>query len=89
MRKSMTIRLDPVVLEKGRRRASSQNRTLSNYIEALMRQDLGLTEPEASIEVIAPADIRQCEPAPLEGESPTRYAFRKRLFNALLDEGGY
>jgi len=89
MRKSMTIRLDPMVLEEGRRRASSQNRTLTNYIETLMRRDLQLTEPEATIEVIAPADIRKYEPVPLKGESPRRYEFRKRLFDAILDEGGY
>jgi hypothetical protein len=89
MRKSMTIRLDPVVLEEGRKRASAQNRTLTNYIETLMRQDMRLGESEATVEVIAPADIRKYEPTPLQGESPKRYAFRKRLFEAILDEGGY
>lgn len=89
MRKSMTIRLDPVVLEEGRKRASAQNRTLTNYIETLMRQDMRLAEPESSIEVIAPADIRKYEPVPLEGESRKRREFRKRLFDAILDEGGY
>jgi hypothetical protein len=46
--------------------------------------------PDASpVQVIAPRDIRDYEPVPLPGESPKRRAFRRRLFTAILDKGGY
>ena len=89
MRKPMTIRLDPTVLDEARKRAETENRTLTNYIETLLRRDLRLQESEPSIEVIAPADIREYEPVPLKGETRKRYEFRKRLFTAILDESGH
>jgi len=89
MRTSMTIRLDPAVLAEARRRAALENRTLTNYIETLLRRDLRRAEVEPAIDVIAPADIRRYTPVPLKGESPRRRAFRKRLFTAILDEGGH
>lgn len=89
MRTSMTIRLDPAVLAEARRRAAMENRTLTNYIETVLRRDLRLAEAGPAIEVIAPPDIRRYTPVPLHGESPRRRAFRSRLFTAILDEGGY
>jgi hypothetical protein len=42
MRQLMTIRIDPDVLEAARGRAFAENRTLTNYIETVLRKDLGL-----------------------------------------------
>lgn len=54
-----------------------------------MRRDLSPGERGSRLEVIAPADMRDYEPAPIEGESAERHEFRQRLFSAVLDEGGY
>lgn len=86
MRETLTLRLNPDVVKAAKRKAQADNRTLTNYIETLMIRDL---QGGSSLQVIAPADIRKYEPVPLEGESPKRYEFRKRLFDAILDEGGY
>ena len=40
MRQSVTMRLDPNVLKAARQKAISDNRTLTNYIETLLRRDL-------------------------------------------------
>ena len=40
MRQSMTIRLDQEVLSQARSYAESENRTLTNYIETLIKIDL-------------------------------------------------
>lgn len=42
MRQLMTIRIDPDVLNAARGRATDENRTLTNYIETVLRKDLGL-----------------------------------------------
>jgi hypothetical protein len=42
MRQLLTIRIDPDVLEAARGRAVDENRTLTNYIETVLRLDLGL-----------------------------------------------
>jgi len=88
MRKSMTIRLDPEILEQARKHAAAENRTLTNYIETLLRRDLRLVDSGPAIEVIAPTGLRGYRPVPVAGESRRRREFRKRLFTALLDESG-
>ena len=42
IRQLMTIRIDPDVLDAARDRATDENRTLTNYIETVLRRDLGL-----------------------------------------------
>ncbi len=42
MRQLLTIRIDPDVLDAARGRAVDENRTLTNYIETVLRLDLGL-----------------------------------------------
>lgn len=42
MRQLLTIRIDPDVLDAARDRAVDENRTLTNYIETVLRLDLGL-----------------------------------------------
>ena len=88
MRQSMTIRLDPTVLKAARNRARRQNRTLTNYIETVLRQDLDLDSSDDHLEVVAPPGLREYEPIPIAGESRKRREFRRRLISALLDESG-
>ncbi len=84
----MTIRMDPDVLEAAKRRARSENRTLTNYVETVLRRELRLTFEDASLDVIAPPDIRSYEPAPLPGESAKKRRLRRKLHAAILDKGG-
>jgi hypothetical protein len=84
MRESMTIRLDPGVVAAAKRRAQRENRTLTNYIETVLRRDLRLTEDDRTLSVIAPADIRDYAPVKVGGESERRRRFRRELHRALL-----
>ena len=86
MRQPMTIRLEADILAAAKRRAAGDNRTLTNYIETLVPRDLSASEQGFRLEVIAPADIRDYEPVPIDGESAERHDFRRRLFSAILDE---
>lgn len=68
MRKSMTIRLAEDVLEVAKVRASSENRTLTNYIETPIRKDIVMAAkndaPEAAIDLRdeAPRSVFIAEP---------------------------
>lgn len=89
MRKPITVRLDPAVLEAARGRAQSDNRTLAEYIESLVRKDLRIDEHAAELEVVAPADIRDSTAVPLPGETDEDRKRRDAVFAAVLDAGGY
>ena len=89
MRQPVTVRLDPDVLKVAKAKASGDNRTLTNYIETLMRRDLHLAASEGTIEVIAPANIRDSVPIPMEGETPEQLKRRNDLFLAVLEAGGH
>ena len=87
MRKSMTIRMDPDLLEAAKRRARGENRTVTNYIETVLRKDLRLTP--ADIEVWAPPDIREFELIREAGEDDEHFDARRRLIASILDRAGY
>ncbi len=89
MRQPVTVRLDPDVLKVAKAKAVGDNRTLTNYIETLMRRDLHLAAPEPTLEVIAPANIRDSVAVLLEGESPEQLKRRNDVFLAVLEAGGY
>ena len=89
MRQSVTMRLDPDVLMAAKRKAVGDNRTLTNYVETLMRRDLQLDAAEPTLEVIAPADIRNSVAVPLAGETEEERKRRDDVFFAVLDAGGY
>lgn len=89
MRHSVTMRLDPDVLAAARSKAASDNRTLTNYVETLMRRDLEMGNSEASLEVIAPGDIRQSVAVPMPDETEAERRRRDEVFQAVLDAGGY
>lgn len=89
MRQPVTVRLDPAVLDAARGRAKSDNRTLTNYIETLMRRDLQMGGAEPVIEVIASADIRTSTAVPVPDETEEERKRRDEVFFAVLDAGGY
>ncbi|WP_162937465.1 hypothetical protein [Indioceanicola profundi] len=89
MRQSVTMRLDPSVLSAARNKATHDNRSLTNYVETLMRKDLQMRPDEPSIEVIAPPDIRRAVAVPLPGETEEERQRRDAIFHAVLDAGGY
>lgn len=89
MRQSVTMRFDPTVLRAARGKAVSDNRTLTNYIETLMRRDLQLSAAEPSLEVIAPADIRDSVAVPLPDETEEARKRRDEVFFAVLDATGH
>jgi hypothetical protein len=86
MRQSVTMRLDPAVLKAARKKAARDNRSLTNYVETLMRRDL--QRAEATLEVIAPADIRDSRAVPLPGETKAERKRRDDIFLAILDAAG-
>jgi hypothetical protein len=67
MRQSMTIRLDPSVIEAAKGRAQTENRTLTNYIETVLRRDLGLLAAAA-----LPESPRASEAATAAQQAPVR-----------------
>ncbi len=89
MRQSVTMRLDPDVLKAARGKATRDNRTLTNYIETLMRRDLEMGAMEPVLEVIAPADIRKSQAVPLADETDEQRQRRDEVFFAVIDAGGY
>lgn len=89
MRQSVTLRLDPSLLKAARSKAAGDNRTLTNYIETLMRRDLQIADEEPILEVIAPPDIRNSVAVPLPGETQQECQRRDAIFNAVLDAGGF
>jgi hypothetical protein len=89
MRQSVTMRFDPDVLRAARGKAVGDNRTLTNYIETLMRRDLQLGVTEPSLEVIAPADIRNSIAVPVPDETEEERKRRDDVFFAVLDASGY
>ena len=89
MRRSITMRIDPEVLKAARRRATADNRTLTNYIETLVRRDLQTDPNTRHLEVIAPPDIRKWKPVPIPGETAAERKRREAIFQAVLDASGH
>lgn len=85
MRQSVTMRLDPNVLKAARQKAISDNRTLTNYIETLLRRDLQTTDDEPRLQMIAPDDIRNSTAVPVEGETQEERKRRDDVFFAIID----
>jgi hypothetical protein len=83
------MRLDPKVLKAARSKASRDNRTLTNYVETLLRKDLQMGAGEPALEVIAPEDIRKSVAVPMPGETDEERKRREDVFRAVLDAGGY
>jgi hypothetical protein len=71
------------------RPADCPDRTLTNYIETLMRRDFQLSAAEPSLEVIAAVDIRNSAAVPLSDETEEERKRRDDVFFAVLDASGY
>jgi hypothetical protein len=84
MRQSVTMRFAPDVLKAARSKAIQDNRTLTNYIETLVRRDLRMEAGEPILEVIAPADIRNSVAVPVPGETDEERKRRDDVFFAVL-----
>lgn len=89
MRQSVTMRFAPDVLEAAKNKARDDNRTLTNYIETLVRRDLALSPGEPALEVVAPAGIRDSVAVPLPGETDEDRKRRDAVFFAVLDASGH
>ena len=89
MRQSVTMRFDPDVLKAARVKAVGDNRTLTNYIETLVRRDLQIRGSDPTLEVIAPDDVRDFVPIALPDETETERRRRNAIVSAVLDVGGY
>jgi hypothetical protein len=83
------MRFDPDVLMAAKGKAVGDNRSLTNYIETLMRRDLQLSVAEPTLEVIAPADIRKSVAVPFSDETEEDRKRRDEVFFAVLEAGGY
>ncbi|WP_299440587.1 hypothetical protein [uncultured Rhodospira sp.] len=88
MRQSVTMRLDPDVLKAARLKAAGDNRTLTNYVETLMRRDLQPAAADPDLVVIAPADVRDFVPVTITGETEDERNRRADIVSAVLDASG-
>jgi hypothetical protein len=89
MRKPMTIRIDTEILAAAKKRARRENRTVTNYIETVLRRDLEMMPTTEEVEVYAPADVRRWRIVPKPGEAKERTKLAERAFKKILDRAGY
>jgi hypothetical protein len=91
MRQSMTIRLDQTVLGLAKAHANNDNRTLTNYIETLIRKDIGNSEmlssnPFDDIPVsvfIAESVPKRLITDPREGDTPEDVEQRQNYLDII------
>jgi hypothetical protein len=86
--KALTLRLDPARFGRLAAAAARENRTPTNYVETLVLRDLEAKEDARRVITLSVApETVDMTPGVLErgeGESDSRYAQRKALFDALL-----
>ncbi|MBI5164366.1 MAG: hypothetical protein HY985_10745 [Magnetospirillum sp.] len=100
MRQSMTIRLEQDVLKVAKVRAKSENRTLTNYIETLIRKDITMSQkmPAQSLSISprddAPMTVFLAEPTterlitdPRDGDTPEDVASRQEYLDIITGWG--
>jgi hypothetical protein len=95
MRKSLPLRIDPVLLRQAKTRADAERRTLTEYVEAALRRELarkGRTRKGRELTVVVHPSlrksIRKFKSAPVPGETKKERAARDRLVQDLLDVAG-
>jgi hypothetical protein len=95
MRKSQPLRVDPVLLREAKKRATAENRTLTEYVETALRQALTRksrksANPKLTVSVHPSLrkTIRRFKSAPVPGETKKERAARERLIHDLLDVAG-
>jgi hypothetical protein len=89
----MPLRVDPVLLREVRKRAKAEKRTLSEYVETVLRRDLARKPrktKKAMIELRGPipADIRDWTSDRIPAEPARKRKAREKLVHAILDLGG-
>jgi hypothetical protein len=89
MRRSVTMRIDAAVLEAAVKRAAAEHRSLTNYVEALLRRDLKVGRSTSNFEVIAPPNVRDSAAVALPDEADQDRARRNQVFLAVLDASGH
>jgi hypothetical protein len=93
MRKPMALRVDPVLLREVRKRAKAEKRTLSEYVETVLRRDLARTprktkKPMIELRGPIPEDVRDWKSTRIPGEPARKRKEREKLVQAILDLGG-
>src|SRR5882672_8985254 len=93
MRRPMPLRVDTVLLCEIRKRAKAEKRTLSEYVENVLRRDLADKpqkgkKPAIELRGPIPADIRNWESVRLPGEPERKRKAREKLVHTILDLGG-
>jgi hypothetical protein len=87
MRQSVTIRLDPKILEVAKSKADSDHRSLTNYIELLLKRDAeGSGQPELT--VFASEDVRDFKSVRFPEDTEHEFNRRSAVFDAVLDNSG-
>jgi hypothetical protein len=89
----MALRVDPVLLREVRKRAKAEKRTLSEYVETVLRRDLARKprktgKPMIELRGPIPADIRGWTSARIPGEPARKRKAREKLVQTILDLGG-
>ena len=84
---NVTLKLPYNIVEKARKRAEKERRSLSGYIAFLIAQDAA-TLGGPVLSVTAPDNIREYTPVEFEGEDPDLVEQRNQVMNGLLTTSG-
>jgi hypothetical protein len=95
MRKSVPLRIDPMLLRQAKTRAEAEKRTLTEYVEAALRRELarkaGKSKARELTVFVHPSlrkTIRKFKSVPVPGETKKERAARDRIVQGLLDVAG-
>ena len=83
----VTIEIDENVLRAARRQALEETRQLADYLEELIKRDLGL-EINHSIQVINAAGVDSFVPDREVGETRSEFKKRKEVAEYISDQLG-
>jgi hypothetical protein len=79
--------MDPKVLKAAKQRARRENRTMTNYIETVLRRDLDLSAMRG-VSVWAPENVRDYELIREPDEPDAHFQARKSLISKILEKAG-
>ena len=89
MRRSLTVQIEETVLDGAAARAEQQHRSLTEYIEALLRRDLEYPTDNGDVEIFAPKDVRDYRAIPKDGETREQTEVADRALQRILDRTGH
>ena len=89
MRKSIPLRVDPVLLRAAKTRAQAEHKTLDEYVETALRRQLG-RKPIVTVTVPKQLrkTIRKSKLVPRQGATRAERKQDKEIFEWLLDSAG-